>query len=154
MEIEFDTTWLEDFREKNIIDVTARKITPLEEHNGRFYMTNSRIYFQLFQNFGTNPVEKYRIKDILTIVKRRHLLRSTSMEIFFQNYSSIIFSFKNEDEFEKAYIKICSQDEFEGTFLEDLEAMIQKWQNGLISNFDYILFLNLFSGRSFHDLSQ
>lgn len=37
---------------------------------------------------------------------------------------------------------------------ERLKAVTQAWQAGQISNFDYLLFCNIASGRSFSDLTQ
>jgi factor associated with neutral sphingomyelinase activation len=37
---------------------------------------------------------------------------------------------------------------------DDQNAMTLRWQNGLISNFDYIMYLNFIADRSFNDLTQ
>lgn len=38
--------------------------------------------------------------------------------------------------------------------LQNVQQSTQLWQNNVISNFDYLLLLNVFGGRSFADLSQ
>lgn len=37
---------------------------------------------------------------------------------------------------------------------DDLNNMTLKWQNGLISNFDYLMYLNFIADRTFNDLTQ
>ena len=35
-----------------------------------------------------------------------------------------------------------------------LKIIMPAWQNGTLSNYDYLMLLNVLSGRSFNDLSQ
>jgi factor associated with neutral sphingomyelinase activation len=70
----------------------------------------------------------------------------TSLEIYTSN-SSIIFTFKSNEMRENIYSKITSLEDYEGTSLEDLDVMTTKWENGLLSNFDYLMFLNLYVGN-------
>jgi hypothetical protein len=46
---------------------------------------------------------------------------------------------------------IANTSESEG---EDPSAVTSLWQDGLVSNFDYLMYLNTWSGRSFHDWTQ
>jgi hypothetical protein len=37
---------------------------------------------------------------------------------------------------------------------EEVKLLMEKWQTGLLSNYQYIMRLNDLTGRSFNDLSQ
>lgn len=46
----FDTSWLEDLYEQVVFEVQASKVLPLIINPGRVLLTNSRIYFQPYNN--------------------------------------------------------------------------------------------------------
>lgn len=48
--VSFDTSWLEDLYEEVVIEVQANKVLPLVINPGRVLLTNSRIYFQPYNN--------------------------------------------------------------------------------------------------------
>nr|CAG4710885.1 unnamed protein product [Naegleria fowleri] len=150
----FDITWLEDFREQTLYETHGTKVTPLVDTHGCILLTNERIYFQPFNNISTKPVKKYNLRDINRIVKRRYNLRQIGVEIFLQNNKSIFFSFKNQVERDNFYNTILKQPVISNISMNDQGNMTLKWQSGLISNFDYLLYLNFIADRSFNDLTQ
>ena len=89
----FDISWLEDLREVKIHETTGDKITPLVVESGRILITNSRIYFQPFNNINTSPVIKYNLSEFNRIVKRRYLLRQTGLELFTISNNTVLFVF-------------------------------------------------------------
>ena len=64
------------------------------------------------------------------------------------------FSHDSVDEREKLFNFIIRQDSFNSSSVFDLNTMTMKWQNGLISNFDYLMYLNFVGDRTFNDLTQ
>lgn len=150
----FDVTWLEDFREQTLCETHGIKVTPLVDTPGCILLTNERIYFQPFNNISSKPVKKYNLRDINRIVKRRHNLRQIGIEIFLQNSKSIFFAFKNQMERDNIYSTILKQPALSNVSINDQGNMTLKWQSGLISNFDYLLYLNFIADRSFNDLTQ
>jgi len=48
--VSFDTSWLEDLYEQVILETQANKVLPLVINPGRVLLTNSRIYFQPYNN--------------------------------------------------------------------------------------------------------
>lgn len=58
-------------------------------------------------------------------------------------------SFRNQMERDEFYDKTLEQDRVKLTYTEP-ESMTLKWQNGIISNYEYLLYLNrLVSERNF-----
>lgn len=91
----FDITWLEDFREQQLYETNGARVTPLVDTPGRILLTNARIYFQPFNNISSKPVKKYDLRDIVRVMKRRHILRHTGIEIYLKKNESTFFSFNS-----------------------------------------------------------
>ncbi|XP_033626549.1 protein FAN-like [Asterias rubens] len=154
--IKFNTSWLETLYEQIIMETVGDHIKPLVVNPGRIMLTSSRLYFQPFNNVEPVPVIKIKLSDIKRLIKRRFLLREVGLEIFcsessFKSDMFLVLS-KPEDR-NKLYNNILDQ---EGVCLKESgqENMTLLWQNGVISNFDYLLYLNSQADRSFNDLTQ
>jgi hypothetical protein len=88
-------------------------------------------------------------------------MRNTALEIFLEDRTSILLNFPVE-ETTKALSKITSLHpplllNFANIPPEKLVArsrLTRKWQERQISNFQYLMALNSFSGRTYNDLNQ
>lgn len=154
--VSFDTSWLEDLYETIILETTGNRITPLVTNPGRILLTSSRIYFQPYNNAEPWPVLKFCLSDIKRVVKRRFLLRHVGIELYCSNKSPIkhlFLTLKSHEERETLYSKLLQQPALN---LEDTatDSMTLLWQNGTISNYDYLLYINSMADRSFNDLTQ
>lgn len=97
------------------------------------------------------------------VVKRYNLLRQ-AVEIYFRDNSSVFLSF-----FSKEKLLDFLQN-FQGMLLKEGHSEViivsdpehhfeakkykEKWQEGGISNFEYLMLLNKYGGRSFNDINQ
>ncbi|PFX23712.1 protein FAN-like isoform X2 [Stylophora pistillata] len=151
--VSFNTSWLEDLHEKIVMETMAKRITPLVCNPGRIMLTSSRLYFQPFNNADPCPVVKCKLSKICRVVKRRYLLRHVGVEVFSADGSHMYLIFNSPTERDLFFEKIVQQPEVE---LEDTrqENMTLRWQNGAISNFEYLMYLNSLADRSFNDLTQ
>ncbi|CAH3169012.1 unnamed protein product [Porites evermanni] len=151
--VSFNTSWLEDLHEKIVMETMAKRITPLVCNPGRIMLTSSRLYFQPFNNADPCPVVKCKLSKICRVVKRRYLLRHVGVEVFSTDGSHMYLIFNSPRERDLFYEQIVQQPEVE---LEDTrqENMTLRWQNGAISNFEYLMYLNSLADRSFNDLTQ
>ncbi|XP_028392732.1 protein FAN-like isoform X2 [Dendronephthya gigantea] len=151
--ISFNTSWLEDLFEKIVLETTAERITPLVVNPGRILLTSARIYFQPFNNVEPFPVMKCKLCSVRRVVKRRYLLRHVGVEIFSEDQAHMLLVFPSQKDRDKFYDLVLQQPALE---LQDTgqENMTLKWQNGVISNFDYLMYLNSLADRSFNDLTQ
>ncbi|XP_008547834.1 protein FAN [Microplitis demolitor] len=154
----FDTSWLEDLYEQVVFEVQASKVLPLIINPGRVLITNSRIYFQPYNNLDQHAVLKINIKNVKNILKRRFLLRPIGLEIKWtkppENKVEYLFlSVKNQDDRDKLYESLINQPELKLEIVPQNQMTIQ-WQNGALSNYDYLLYINSLADRTFHDLTQ
>lgn len=156
--VSFDTSWLEDLYEQVVLEIQANKVLPLVINPGRILLTTSRIYFQPYNNLDQHPVLKIQLKDIININKRRFLLSQIGLEIKWlrqpENKAEHLFiSLKNQNDRDELYTSLLNQPTIS---LERVpqDQMTMRWQNGSLSNYDYLLYINSLADRTFHDLTQ
>ncbi|XP_034948322.1 protein FAN-like [Chelonus insularis] len=154
----FDTSWLEDLYEQVVCEVQASKVLPLIINPGRVLLTNSRIYFQPYNNLDQHPVLKINLRNVKNIQKRRFLLRQIGLEIKWikqpENKTEYLFlSVKTPEDRDKLYECIISQKDLQLETVPQNQMTIL-WQNRALSNYDYLLYINSLADRTFHDLTQ
>ncbi|KAG4071183.1 hypothetical protein HA402_001173 [Bradysia odoriphaga] len=154
----FDPLWLNDIYEGIIVENTVDEIKPLITNPGRLLLSTKAIYFQPYNNIQPYPVKKISLKSLESLTKRRFLLRHISLEIVWKDSSNdktdtLYVAFRNETDRNSFYEKTMAQD---GVAIAKIkpETMTLKWQNGAISNYEYLLYLNSLADRTFHDLTQ
>ncbi|XP_011493823.1 PREDICTED: protein FAN-like [Ceratosolen solmsi marchali] len=154
----FDTSWLEDLYEQVVFEVQANKVLPLVINPGRILLTTCRIYFQPYNNMDQYPVLKINLKDIKNVIKRRFLLRQVGLEIQWTRQSDnkdeyFFLSMKNQEDRDALYTNLLSQSALKIETIHQ-NHMTMQWQNGSLSNYDYLLYVNSLADRTFHDLTQ
>lgn len=159
--VKFNPLWLDNLYERIICDYQVDEINPLVVNPGRLLLTNAFVYFQPYNNIQRYPVVKIRLKTIQSFTKRRFLLRHVGLEIRWSDGSScassseqlLYVSFRNQTVRDDFYCKTTLQEDF--SVVEQIpESITLKWQNGLISNYDYLLYLNSLADRTYQDLTQ
>lgn len=153
--ISFDKLWL-DMYEKIVLETEADKVTPLVINPGRVLLSDSKLYFQPYNNVEPYPVIKVELKNIQQIVKRRFLLRHIGLEIYSSESCSnphIYLSFYCQKKRDEIYNKILNMPKLK---LNDIQqnVMTLQWQNGVISNYDYLCYINSLGDRTINDLTQ
>ncbi|XP_053985116.1 protein FAN-like [Hylaeus anthracinus] len=156
--VSFDTSWLEDLYEQVVLETQANKVLPLVINPGRILLTNSRIYFQPYNNLDQHPVLKIQLKDIINIIKRRFILKQVGLEIKWlkqleNKVEHLFISLRNQNDRDELYTNLLRQP---AVSLERVprDQMTMRWQNGSLSNYDYLLYINSLADRTFHDLTQ
>lgn len=90
--VKFDPVWFDSIYEKVICDYVVNEVQPLIVNPGRFLLTNKTLYFQPFNNIMTFPVIKIRLKFILSVMKRRFMLKQIVSSAIFLIVLSDIFN--------------------------------------------------------------
>eukprot|EP01112_Ceratiomyxa_fruticulosa_P018129 TRINITY_DN5758_c0_g1_i1.p1 TRINITY_DN5758_c0_g1~~TRINITY_DN5758_c0_g1_i1.p1 ORF type:complete len:946 (+),score=197.65 TRINITY_DN5758_c0_g1_i1:1578-4415(+) len=150
----FNHSWLYDLNEKQLCEFRCQRITPLVRNPGRILVTNSRLYFQPMNNIEATPVSSWALGSIVRLAKRRHALRHVGVELFLEDGTSIFMAMQNTKERTSLYNLLSTQPAAVNLLQNDESNMVLKWQNGLVSNYDYLMYLNSRSGRTFNDLTQ
>eukprot|EP00037_Helgoeca_nana_P008461 m.75409 g.75409 ORF g.75409 m.75409 type:complete len:965 (+) comp18956_c0_seq1:4339-7233(+) len=151
--IQFNNSWLEDLSEKLLLKLTADRVTPMVANPGRVVLTDSILYFQPFNNIDPEPVQKFRLSAVVRVVRRRYLLRQVGLELFLRDGPVIFFALDTEAARDSLCEAVTKHTEAESE-AENQGNMMLQWQNGELSNFDYLMYLNRMADRSFNDLTQ
>ena len=158
--------------EKILMEKKAMLVSRLIKERGIFVVTDARVYFQPLHNIsGGDRVKSHPISEIVTYAKRRSGLKDVGVEIFFSSVpkrkkiqtwksDTALIVFKTKQERELVLSSLTEQMEACCVGRElfetgpSLERACVAWQRGLISNFEYLLYVNFTAGRSFEDLTQ
>ena len=106
-----------------------------------------------------NKLEEVDLSEIVFILKRRYLHEDRGCELFTKDRKSYLFVFLDNDrnwflkEISRRNPSIYIQNDSPAKVLKDFD-IVRLWQHNKISNYEYLYWLNMISGRSFHDLSQ
>eukprot|EP00002_Diphylleia_rotans_P033924 TRINITY_DN7258_c0_g1_i1.p1 TRINITY_DN7258_c0_g1~~TRINITY_DN7258_c0_g1_i1.p1 ORF type:complete len:928 (-),score=199.57 TRINITY_DN7258_c0_g1_i1:277-3060(-) len=150
----FDPSWMETLDETTAVETRAVRVKPLVHHPGRFILTNVMMYFQPFSKVSTKPVKKYRLKKLQRLIKRRHMQRHVALEFFLEGNSSFLLAFQDTATRDRVYEAIVNMTGMEYLQNNDQSNMLLKWVNGLVSNYDYLMYLNSLADRTCNDLTQ
>lgn len=142
--------------------------------DGEFIITDKYIYyFDLSRSKTCEKNFKYALSWLQDLYLRRYNSRSTALEFFLINQFNFLINFdKNHESFDKKLrrrvvqkllsLKLPSMKSILQSFTSTLtpqqilkeSKITQKWVTHEISNFDYLMMLNTFAGRTYNDLNQ
>ena len=97
------------------------------------------------------------VKEIEEIIQKRTLLINNSLEIFNKNGKSFFFNFftsKKCEEIIEILKKYCKCKISIGKDKERINNIVSLYKKGEITNYEYLLYLNKLSTRTFNDWSQ
>ena len=154
----FELRHLVDFSEQ-LLTPTARRVDrvrPLVRNPGLLAVTNRELYFQpsAVNNVGAH-VEHFPLRKVCAVVKRRHMLRHTGLELSLSDGATALFNFSSPKERDAVFDVLLAQPAVAAAEAQrDLRRAVAAWQKREMSNFDYLAFLNSVGDRSVHDLTQ
>lgn len=155
--VQFNPLWFGSIGEYTLCDFPVQEINHLVVNPGRFLLTQHAIYFQSYNNIYSDPVKKIPLSKVIRLIRRRFLLRQVGLEITWRTIGSedklIYVAFKFDCDRDQFYNSVIQQQDYNGQG-KGTESITLQWQNGVISNYDYLLYLNSLADRSFHDLTQ
>lgn len=111
---------------------------------------------------GLHRCWRWKYRHIAAVYLRRYRLRDSALEIFLRDGSNHFLDFphavkqqRNElVRFLYSFLPRNVPKQWPGRGLPLLGPVTKAWQTRQISNFEYLMALNTFAGRSFNDLTQ
>eukprot|EP00002_Diphylleia_rotans_P011722 TRINITY_DN2309_c0_g1_i1.p1 TRINITY_DN2309_c0_g1~~TRINITY_DN2309_c0_g1_i1.p1 ORF type:complete len:3326 (+),score=660.44 TRINITY_DN2309_c0_g1_i1:133-10110(+) len=152
-------------KEKVVQCYKCALIQSMHKKEGELLICEQNAYFIPEKNmkprgkFSTLVIWPYA--EIAEIHRRRYLMRNDSLEIFLTNGRAYLITFPNLSDRDEVRLKLLSfnpphyvdyEEDFSGGFAR--RPIYKKWQDGEISNFEYLMHLNTLAGRSFNDFTQ
>uniref|UniRef100_A0A3P8URC3 Neurobeachin n=1 Tax=Cynoglossus semilaevis TaxID=244447 RepID=A0A3P8URC3_CYNSE len=163
------------------VSTSAHMVSPAVVVKGTLSITSSELYFEVDEEDpGFKAIDpkiltytevlhgKWIFTEIRAVFSRRYLLQNTALEIFMANRTAVMFNFPDAATVKKVVhslprvgvgtnfglpqtrrITLATPKQ-----LFKASNMTQRWQRREISNFEYLMFLNTISGRTFNDLNQ
>ncbi|KAJ6254398.1 beige/beach-related [Anaeramoeba flamelloides] len=142
-------------------------------NNGVIILTNKTLEFNtkpskfnnvINSNQSTKKIKQiWQINQLLEIRSRTYYYKSSSIEIFLSNKKNYFLNFNSNKDRKKILKKILYLKPKNLKYFDNGEKPLEllkksgitkRWLNREISNFDYLMKLNTFAGRTFNDLSQ
>jgi factor associated with neutral sphingomyelinase activation len=154
----FDPNWLE-FKEAIELQVNGGRVVPLISYHGRIVVTQHRVLFQPFSNFGREPYEAYSLSSIIRVLPRFYNLRPHGAELYFEDDQSVFFNF-NGIEDRRAFLEslngLCIADVplDDALPMKEIEECTQRWLRHELTNYDYLMLINGYANRTTNDPSQ
>ena len=145
-----------EFCEKTFYESRCEHITIKKSYSSifRFYSDNIQIVHE------NGRTKKFFLKDLIHVFMRTKFHRYTSLEFFTNERQSYLIDFLDNDNMNnilgqlKRFLpsKIIQTVSFRQYFSQ--QSFTNDWVRGKISNFEYLMLLNIYSGRSFNSPSQ
>lgn len=153
-------------------------VTPMQAFSGRIDVSMKCLIWSVdkenkVEQFGVNDVTAELLKapkdrvimmdTIREIHFRRYRLRRSGIELFMTNQTNIFLNLSKTEDRNRLFKRILQAKPPNLVYTPSVtnpaenvhrSGMTNLWRRGLISNFDYLMRLNTFAGRSYNDLSQ
>lgn len=112
--------------------------------------------------------QRIPFSELYCVYRRRYQLQQNALEFYDRNNNATLIAFDNHKNREEVLSKVLQSklpnsvfNSSYGTFISYSKFMsnwkakvIADWRLGKLSNFDFLMHLNSFAGRSFNDLTQ
>ena len=146
---------------------------------GKIYVTDKFILFKNENNFNfknikyifhseqkditfNNKIVLMRFSEIDEIITRTFAYNNQAFEVFLKNGKSYLFNLYKEDFLIQFYtcVNKLKKSKFNFSIINNPHKTFEelgftkKWENGEIDTYQYLLYINKYSGRTFNDLNQ
>jgi hypothetical protein len=141
-------------------------VVPAGEVSGEVLLTDSSLHFVQQGEIDPPPVGKpglpltlsMRLEQIREVLPRWYQLNDCALELFFEVGFTRLLAFadkRTRDGFQSRLAALNPQwGANEDTCSKVLASYTRLWQDGGLTNFDYLMHLNKLAGRTFNDLMQ
>ena len=142
----------------------AKMITIRGVYAGKFSMNRHDIIFEgrLESNPGISKSDVICVQSLTMVLHRNVMHLHCGLEMFTDKGKSYFFFFNKKKQRSRIIRAIQRLKTPKLTILQtgSIQTILsetkitEQWKSGAMSNYEYLMYLNLFGGRSFNDLSQ
>ncbi|CAI8030834.1 Lysosomal-trafficking regulator [Geodia barretti] len=146
-------------------------ISPDNCCRGHLILSNMRCYFVGDEPLGDPNITKvlpsdeevallsWQHSEVVEIHRRRYMLKDDALEIFLISGKTMLLSFESTAARNTVHATLLQLDlpnmvDSGESESEKLKSVTHSWQQGEITNFEYLMELNKLAGRTFNDLMQ
>ena len=165
--VDFDSMPLQE-NEDVVEKFRGFRVSPLLVQPGFIVISHSTTYFQPYSclpSSAATGTQQWKLNNAkVKYGRRKFQLQDLALEIYFNKEktleeSSLFVAFKSIEDrnafqtalLEKTKVASCTSAAVKGP---TLKSLTKDWSAGKISNYDYLMQLNEYAGRSFNDLTQ
>ena len=138
-------------QDRIVFTFNAKHLTLELEILGEIIVTDNQLIFLANTDTYTNSII-CDIKNISEILDRRYQHKEIALEIFLATRKTFFIIF--ETNYERDIVKKFVSDKIDKKNTRKIDDLLQKWVDGRITNFEYLIELNKLAGRSYNDLMQ
>lgn len=122
------------------------------EIKGEIILTDSQLVFLASEDVYNNSII-CRIEEIAQVWERKSEHKDLGIEFFLTSSNSFLLLFDHS--YDRDIIKNYFVERIENSSENySLDTIVQRWKDGSLTNFDYLMELNKMGGRTFNDLMQ
>ena len=155
--------------EKEIFSAEVMEIMTEQVLAGTVLLTNRHIYFHPKKRTGgflVKPDEfrnkRWQLSKLTECYSRRYLLQNCGIELFFSDSPELFFAFNTKKESHRFFRHLKKQSlpslnmslSLSPSYIFQHSKWTELWKKRSISNFEYLMRLNIIAGRSYNDITQ
>lgn len=157
--------------EKQVYSAPARLVQLEQTFEGTALLTNRHLFFHPKSVSGGVIVDagdlafktrRWVLECLQETFGRRHLLKNCGIELFFADSPEVFIAFDSLKELQNFFYwlrrqhipRLISPSLLNPRHIFEAQKWTDAWRRRLITNFEYLVRLNLMGGRSFNDISQ
>jgi len=130
----------------------ARRVVPLLALDCLLYLSTERLYYETQTPFSR--LKSVPFTHISHIFLRRYRLKNVAFEVVLQSSKRLFFSLDSEPCRDDLYNQISLAVPQATASEAYLDRVTSDWVNRTISNYEYLMMVNEYGGRSVCDLAQ
>lgn len=116
---------------------------------------NNILTFYPILNNPYEEMKEYDLNEVKYFMKYRYNFKHIGLHIWFHNNkNSSLFVFEHESFRNTCYNYLKDNCKKLQDSCMSIDYVKMMWMNGQISNYNYLIFLNIMANRSYNDLSQ
>lgn len=138
---------------------------------GDLILSNKNVYFHpkkaiggLSESYKSFKDKRWHLDRLVEAYGRRYLLQNCGIELFFADVPEVFFAFKTPGDLQRFFRSLRRQHtplmatsisrSLDPKYVLQHSPWTDLWRRRLISNFEYLMRLNLIAGRSYNDITQ